>query len=319
MSNQARLFILVFLAFLPTVALYAYADRSLTEAELAHHEADLLHLVHQTGREYRRILSDTESLLGALSEMSEFRSPRQPQCNRTLAAIMDHMDHYTAIQYIEPDGFVSCGSLALDELFVGDRYYHQATMANSRFTVGDFTVGRLTGKPIVGLAYPVEGANPVEVGGVLAAYLDLDELSNAMYESEVPSGATLTLVDRNGRVLIRVPSGLSETGADTVGVTVPATFPDPTGDIRGPYMVTGVDLDGVERRFAVEPLEAGGRMASGHLMVGLEESTMLADADVIAARRLQILAVAALFMFALAWMFGHYTLLRDVPAPGRAA
>ena len=40
-SNQTRLFILVFFAFLPTVALYVYANRSLTAAELRHGQAAL--------------------------------------------------------------------------------------------------------------------------------------------------------------------------------------------------------------------------------------------------------------------------------------
>ena len=312
MSNQARLFILVFLAFLPTVALYTYADRSLTTGEIRHHETELLNLANRAGLEYRRILSDTESLLGALSEMTEFREPRQPRCNQALADIMQHMDHYTAIQLVEPDGFVACGSLAItDNLFVGDRYYHRATVANNQFTIGNFVVGRLTGKPIIGLAYPVAGDTRLDVAGVVAAYLDLNELMNSIYEMDVPAGATLTVVDREGTVMIRVPSGVSATGLDTVGATVPVTFPKATGEIRGPYMVEGTDLDGAQRSFAVEPLEAGGRRASGHLLLGMSRSTMLEEAEVTGARQLQLLAFAGGFMFVLAWLFGHYTLLRD--------
>jgi hypothetical protein len=304
----------VLLAFVPTLALYAHAGQSLKSAEVRHHESELLHLANQAGHEYRRILRDTESLLAALAEMSEFKTPRQPACNDALAAVMSHMEHYTAIQLIEPDGFVACGSLALDgELYVGDRYYHQAVVANNRFVVGDFVVGRLTGKPIVGLAYPVHGDGPADVVGVLAAYLDLDALSNAIYDLDVPRAATLTMLDREGTIMIRVPSGMSTEHADTVGATVPEVFPVPTGEILDAYLLTGSDLDGVARRFAVQPLEAGGRMASGHLLIGRTQEAMLADAEVFGARRLQLLAVAAVFMFLLAWMFGHYTLLRDPP------
>jgi len=314
-SNQTRLFILVFFAFLPTVALYVHADRSMKAAQLADHETELLRLANQAGLEYRAILRDTESLLGALSEMAEFRTTPGPTCNRTLASIMRHMNHYTALQYIEPDGFVTCGSLAMDEsLFVGDRYYHRATMANNRFTVGEFVIGRLTGKPIVGLAYPTSRADASGSGGVLAAYLDLDQLANGVYQMDVPQGTTLTVIDGNGTVMIRVPAGVSGVGTDTVGATVSAGFPTPSGEvIRGPYMMTGTDLDGVEKTFAVEPLEAAGRAASGHLLLARTQEQMLADTEAIGARRLQLLAVAAVFMFILAWMFGHYTLLRDRP------
>jgi len=313
MSNQTRLFILVFLAFLPTVALYVHADRSLTGAAIDSHEAEMRSLAELAGHDYRQILRDTESLLGALAETSDFRRPQSPQCSRTLAAMMEHMNHYTAIQYIEPDGFVRCGSLTIDEsLFVGDRYYHRASMASGQFTVGRFVVGRLTGKPIVGLAYPV--AAEVEITGILAAYVDLDELANRVFGMDVPQGATLTVVDRDGTVMIRVPAGMSDVGADTVGAPVPESFPTGSGAIRESYMVDGVDLDGVERRFAVEPLEAGGQMASGHLLIGMTQESMLETIEVTGTRRLQLLAVAAVFMFVLAWTFGHYTLLRDRPA-----
>ncbi len=315
MTNQTRLFILVFLAFLPTVAMYTYASRSLSAADLRA-DGDRLHMIAaQAGQEYRSILTATEALLASLSGMSEFTEPTQPRCSRALADAMESMPRYTATQLIEPDGFVSCSSLPISEsLYVGDRYYHQATLANGRFTVGDFVIGRLTGKPIVGLAYPVRAAGSADISGVLAAYLDLDELANAIYRMDVPAGLTLTLVDRNGTVMIRVPAGDTPSSPDTVGAVVSGTFPTPTGDVTGPYMLRGVDLDGTDRVFAVQPLEAGGRRASGHLFVGLSEEAMLADTDPVALRQLQLLAAGALFMFVLAWLFGHYTLLRKTPA-----
>ena len=319
MSNQARLFILVLLAFIPTVTLYAYANQALRAAELRNSQNELLHIAEQAGAEYRHIMSRTEAMLGGFSETTEFRRPGS-ECNRSFASVMRHMDVYTAMQFIEPDGYVSCGSLNLGEsLFVGDRYYHKAAMANHRFTVGDFVIGRLTGKPIVGMAYPVTDENPAEVVGVLAVYFDLDELANVVYQMDVPPGTTLTVLDRSGRVMIRVPEGQSGTGADTVGATVPESFPAPTGDVHGPYLLRGTDLDGVERIFAVQPLEAGGQLASGHLMIALGEEAMLAETDAVEARQLQLLALAGLVMLVLAWVFGHYTLLRDPPRAAVAA
>jgi hypothetical protein len=314
MSNQTRLFILVFLAFLPTVVLYGYANRSLHAAELRSSEAELLRIVEQAGHEYRHILRDTESLLGALSTRPEFvERPRGAECNRALASAMEHMVHYTAMQLIEPDGFVSCGSLALDgSLFVGDRYYLQAALANRQFTVGDFAIGRLTGKPIVGLAHPVTDPRSGEVTGVLAAYVDLDELANSMYRADVPPGATLTVIDRNGTIMVRVPSGLDESASDTVGASVGASFPTPTGEYS-PYLLDGTDVGGTERVFAVQPLQAGGDRTSGHLLLGMTREEMLAEVEQVGARELQLLAFGALFMLALAWLFGHYTLLRETP------
>ena len=312
MSNQARLFVLVLLAFMPMIGLYWYASTSLENAQRASREAALVQIASTVSLEYRRLLEESESLLGALSAFPEIRSPRQPQCNALLASVMSHMEYYTAIQLIEVDGFVGCGSLALGgSLYVGDRYYHQATLANNQFTVGNYVVGRLTGKPIIGVGFPIRSADGTEVEAVLAGYIDLTKLGNNVFEMEMPEGTTFTVVDRRGTVMVRVPAGQHAMGHDTVGASVPESFPAPTGDTRGTYVVSGTDLDQVDRVFAVAPLRAGGVRAQGHLLVGLEESTLLEATDNVALRQLQVLGLGGVFLLFLAWLFGHYALLRD--------
>ncbi len=312
MSNQARLFVLVLLAFMPMIGLYWYASTSLESAQRASREAALVQIANTVSLDYRRLLEESESLLGALSAFPEIRSPRQPQCNGLLASVMSHTEYYTAIQLIEVDGFVGCGSLALDEsLYVGDRYYHQATLANNQFTVGNYVVGRLTGKPIIGVGFPIRSPDGTDVEAVLAGYIDLTKLGNNVFEMDMPEGTTFTVVDRRGTVMVRVPAGQHEMGHDTVGASVPESFPAPTGDTRGTYVVSGTDLDQVDRVFAVAPLRAGGARAQGHLLVGLEESMLLEATDVVALRQLQVLGLGGLFLLLLAWLFGHYALLRD--------
>jgi hypothetical protein len=312
MSNQARLFFLVFLAFLPMIGLYAYASSALERAELDSRETELTQIANMVALEYGRLLEEGEALLGALSEFPEIRNPRQPECNRILASVMGHLEYYTSLQLIEDDGFVGCGSLSAGEsLYVGDRYYHQATRANNQFTVGNYVVGRRTGKPIITFAHPVPSADGAAVDAVLAGYIDLTKLGNSVFEMEMPEGSTFTVLDRTGTVMVRVPAGQNPMGHDTVGASVPETFPMPTGDVSGTYLASGTDLDGIDRVFAVAPLRASTARAQGYLLVGLEESALLEATGGIVVRQLQLLALGGVFLLVLAWMFGHYTLLRD--------
>jgi hypothetical protein len=311
MSNQARLLFLVFLAFLPMLGLYVYASSALETAQLESREGELTQIVNTVGLEYERLLEESETLLGALSEFPQIRNPRQPECDRILASVMDHTQYYTALQLIEDDGFVGCGSLGSESLYVGDRYYHQATRANNQFTVGNYVVGRRTGKPILTFGYPVRNADGTAVEAVLAGYIDLTKLGNSVFEMEMPEESTFTVLDRTGTVMVRVPAGQHPMGHDTVGASAPESFPMPTGDVSGTYLATGTDLDGVDRVFAVAPLRAGSSRAQGYLLVGREESELLEATDSIVVRQLQLLALGGLFLLVLAWMFGHYTLLRD--------
>lgn len=311
MSNQARLFFLVFLAFLPMIGLYVYASSALERAQLDSREAELTQIVNMVGLEYERLLEESETLLGALSEFPEIRNPRQPECNRIMASVMDHTQYYTALQLVEDDGFVGCGSLGGESIYVGDRYYHQATRANNQFTVGNYVVGRRTGKPILTFGYPVRSADGTTVEAVLAGYIDLTKLGNSVFEMDMPDGSTFTVLDRTGTVMVRVPAGQHPMGHDTVGASVPEAFPMPTGDVSGTYLASGTDLDGVDRVFAVAPLRARTARAQGYLLVGLEESALLEATGSIVGRQLQLLALGGVFLLVLAWMFGHYTLLRD--------
>jgi hypothetical protein len=263
---------------------------------------------------YDRILSQTEMLLGTLSEMEEIRNPRPPDCQRLLANVMSHVTYYTAIQVIGVDGFVSCGSLAIDgELFVGDRYYHRAALANKRFTVGNFVVGRLTGKPVVGLAYPVGASETSDATGVVAAYLDLDELANRAYELGMPREATFTVVNRDGIVMTRVPA--RQSGADTAGAVVPATFPTPTGEGGAPYLAEGVDLDGVRRSFAVRPLRAVGSRSYGHVYFGVDDDAFAQDAALAPIGRLQWLTFLGLLFIGCAWLLAARVSPEKPPEP----
>ncbi|MDZ7779784.1 MAG: hypothetical protein U5R14_07595 [Gemmatimonadota bacterium] len=307
MSNQARLSVVVFLALLPFVGLYWYAEHSLRAVHRAHQEAELLHQVGRIGLMYNRTLAQSEMLLGALSEMSEFESPRQPRCDQVLSSVMGHLTYYTGIQFIDVDGFVSCGSLAgYGDLFVNDRYYHRGALANRQFTIGNFVMGRITGKPVVGLAYPIEAAGSSEATGVLALYFDLDELANRAYELGMPQAATFTVVDRSGTVMVRVPA--RQVGPDTVGATVPASFPVPTSASGDPYLARGVDLDGVERHFAVQPLQAGTSRSYGHVYFGVEDDVVFEGGTLEPIGRLRMLALAGLLVIGGAWLFGVKTI-----------
>ena len=312
MSKRIQLFVVVSLAFLPAIGLYWYASGSLQEAHRRHHEAELLHQAERMGLLYDRVIGQSEALLGALSEMDEVRRPRYPECNELLASVMRHLDVYTGIQLIEVDGFVGCSSLTSDELFVGDRYYHQAALANRQFTIGHFTRGRVTGKAIVGLAVPVVVPGSPDVSRVLAVYLDLDELANRAYELGIPREATFTVLDRAGTVMVRVPAGRSPSGADTIGATVPASFPATTGGFDRAYLATGVDLDGEEKLFAVEPLRAAGSRTYGHVYFGVDEEALYEAQDRVDLERIRLLALGGLLLAVMAWAIGYTTLAKKV-------
>ena len=307
--THVRLFLLVFLAFLPAVVLFTVANDTLQDVERERQEDRLVELARLTAVEYRRLVTESGQLLAALAEFPEVSEARQPQCQERLAAVLGHTPQYTTLSVIGRDGYLACGSLSADgPLYLGDRAYYLLATTQGRFSVGEYALGRITGKPTVGVAYPI-GEEAGEIQQVLAASLDLTRIGRTGATRELPPSTTLTVVDRSGNVLVRRPARAAQ--GDTVGARVPDGFPAPAPGLTEVGLTTGDDLDGVRRLFAVAPLStAGDRTPEGFIVLGKEDATILTEARAVARGELQLLALAGLAVLILAWAFGHYGLVR---------
>ena len=313
--NQIRLFVLVFLSFLPAVGLYFYANGILHERELARNEEQLLQLTRTVAVEYQLLIDESEQLLGSLSEFPEIRSASGPECSRRLGSVLAHTPQYTTLTVIGMDGYLACGSLTLDgDLYLGDRAYFTRANVTSRFAVGDYAVGRITGKPTLGVAYPIMDGDEREVTSVLAASIDLSTLGTHAVRTRIPEGTTFTVVDRDGTILVRVPAGMHPLGHDSVGAQAQEEFMALTGSVVGPTIVNGTDLDGLLRVFAVAPLRGTGATPEGYLVLGKEQALVTEQVDAVVAREFRFLVSAGLVLMVLAWVFGHYALIRTAPA-----
>ncbi len=306
---QARVYLLVILAFLPALGLYWYANGELRRLQVASFERDLIRSAELTAAEYGTLLKESEALLGALAEVPQIRGAEQPACNEILSRVLPRTPHYTTISVIGNDGYLVCGSLPVGSgLYLGDRSYYQRSVEGGRFAVGVYQLGRITGKPTVGIALPMNGvAGSVE--RVLAASIDLTNLGQGAAKVDLPQDATFTVLDQAGRVLVRRPSGFAAAGADTVGATRVEGFPGmPEG--HEPFIVAGTDLDGFERVFAVAALWGERGRPEGYLAVGRHRAGMETEVDHIVTAQLRYLALAALVVLVLAWIWGHYGVAR---------
>lgn len=311
---QVRLLILVFLAFLPAMVIFFYASLELRKLQLEAREQELVRRAQVTAAEYRSMLAQDGLFLAALAEFPEIRSARAPTCTEYLERVLEHTEHLTTISMIGLDGYLACGAVTPGEpLYLGDRAYFVRATSREIFSVGEFALGRITGKSVVGMAYPIMDGNQVKA--VLAASLDLSILGGHPWEEPLPPGYTLTVLDRKGLVLVRLPVGGDFTLADSVGSVAGEGFPG-LPDSEGPVTVMGTDLDGVDRFFAVTALRSPRGTVEGYLAIGRTGATLLEEVDHIVGLQLRFLAVGGALLLFLAWVLGHFWLTRP---PRRAA
>ena len=89
-------------------------------------------------------------------------------------------------------------------VYVGDRIYFRRALETRDFAIGEYQVGRITGKASVNFGYPVLD-DAGHVRAVVVAALDLAWLSELANQAGLPTGSMLTVIDRNGTILSRYP------------------------------------------------------------------------------------------------------------------
>lgn len=312
---QVRLLILVFMAFIPALGVFWYANRELRALQLEAKEQELLRRAGEVATDYERMIQEGEAILGALSEFEEISSARSPVCTQRLGEVLEHTEQFTTISVIGLDGYIACGSIHPETpLYLGDRAYYVRANSRGIFSVGEFTLGRITGRPVVGMARPLDGDG--ENGAVLAASMDLNALASRSGGGSLPEGFTFSVLDSNQRVLVRMPRTGDFTLADSVGAIAGADFPAPP-EAPDPFIQIGTDLDGVERLFAVASLRSPTGNVEGYLAFGRTRMTLMQEVDEIVSLQLRFLAMGGIALLALAWALGHFWLARCPPEDER--
>lgn len=317
---QLRLFALVILAFLPAVILFDRAGENLRVHERAQQESQLIQMANTAALEYERLIGDSRQLLAALAEFPEIRDGGGGGCSQRLAGVLRHTPQFTTLSLIGSDGYMKCGSLAVDGgLYLGDRAYYLLATTNGQFSVGEYALGRITGKPTVGVAYPIAEGTLRQVQEVLAASLDLSNLGSYTRPLDLPPFVTFSVLDRRGTVLVRSPAGRNPLGYDSVGASAPEGFPRLPPEGGATSLARGTDLDGVDRLFAVAPLGTGRGAPQGYVVVGKEEAMLFEEIESAVRGEFRFLGAAGAALLMLTWLLGHYGLVRPVRAKAMEA
>ena len=115
---------------------------------------------------------------------------------------------YANLGVIKTNGDVAASALPLtNTVNLADRSFFQRALATRDLSIGDYQVGRITGKPSFNLGYPVFDPSG-QVQAVVFAALDLDWVNGSDYalQMQLPQGATWTKIDGKGTILVRYPA-----------------------------------------------------------------------------------------------------------------
>jgi signal transduction histidine kinase len=310
MGVTARLFVLVLIAILPALAIQTYGEFDLRRTRETEVRQNAMQLARFASGELDGIAESARALVTAFARVSAVRAVDAAACTDYARALNAGFPQYAAIGATALDGTVFCASRTFGGVNAADRPWFQRTLASNAFTVGEYTIARTAHVPVLQFAVPIEDVAG-HTNGVAYLLLDLGWLAGRFGQKPMDRTATLSIADRTGTVLVRLPDNAQFAGtrfADMYMPYVEAAAPG-TADIIG--------LDGVARVLGYVPAKAS---ASGlYTGIGLTKEDAFASVERAADRGFAMIALGLALGLLAAWIGGRRFISRPIGQLSRAA
>jgi signal transduction histidine kinase len=313
-SVRTRLLLLVLLAVIPALALTLYTN--LEERQLRRRlvQEQAMRLSRLVSADHERLIEDTRRFLVTLVRLPAVRDRDLAACNALFADLLGRHSSYANLAVADAEGNAFCSALPMTgQVYAGDRLYFRRALETRDFTIGEYQVGRITGKASVNFGYPVLD-DAGHVRAVVVAALDLAWLNELASRAGLPPGSMLTVIDRHGTILSRYPDD---------GKWVSKLMPEPlvlTAILtqQGNGTIDAPGADGIPRLFSFAPFGGAMQNADAYVSVGIPAAVAFADVNRILARNLAMLGLVAGLALAGAWVGGNLFIVRQIQALVRA-
>lgn len=289
MTLRARIYLLVALAVAPAFALLIVDHSNNLQLREAEAESEALRSTWLVSAELEQVFKGVEALLRAAAQSPAVGSFRTPECTEYLTQLEQVNPSAGSIIAFDALGRMRCGR-GDPSTTVADRDYFRDSIKADGLVMGTFTIGRASGVPILPLALRMQTS---EGPGVLAAGLRLDWLRAHFAErfAKLPPNSSLTIVDRNSVMLVRLPQPghegkpLPPRYRHVVNAPAPGTF----------RSAADKQNDGIARFLGFTPIDAPPRGVA--IAVGHPQEAALAEVRASAVRNYFLLGLVALLAF----------------------
>lgn len=308
---------LILLVIIPSLLLTLYNAREQHRAAIQTAQDQLSTLVQLVVSEQNQLIGGTRQLLMSMSQLPVVHEivadqARAEHCHLVLSNLLSPHPYYNNFGVANKRGEMHCSALGMPHpVNIRDRLYFQRSMANNGFGIGEFQIGRITGKPAINLSYPILNSLG-EPNGVVFAALSLDWLGRLTRNAPLPAGTTLQVIDSNGRLLTQYPAP-AHADDSAVSTSLYRQILRHTGK----QSLVLQDVDNVRRFYAYAPLldEEGGI----YVAASVAYAQLTAEVNAQLLRNIILLTLLTLVIFSLAWVYSHSLFLRRIQALIRGA
>ncbi len=305
-SLRSRLVLLVLIGVVPVFVLILYSaerHRQLTSNQVKNNAVGVARAI---ASEQDRLIENAHEFLITLARLPQIRESDRAACHKVLSGLLEPI--YVDLVVADTKGQVLCNALTPANAVASPKgRHHDQTIKTQDFSVGDIRLHPSTGKVILELGYPVSDT-PGVLRSVVSAALDLTWITRLTVDNRLQPGASFTLLDANGTVLLRYPESPNWQGKR---IFSPAQVKHRSSR-ETDTTVELTTFDGIQRLFALSQLRypIGGQIV--YAAVDTPAASAFAESRRILALDLVLLALLSLAALSAAWFGTEIFILRRV-------
>ncbi len=262
----------------------------------------------------RLAANDQEQLIGATRQLLidlgyEWRTHPPNACSELFARRLNLSRLYANLGAADPNGDIFCSAIPRrGRVNIADRaYFWRAKLARD-LVIGEYQIGRVTGKATINFGYPILNDRG-QLQAVVFAALDLNWLNELVTQAQLSPGTSLMVIDRNGMILAHYPDPGRFVGKSGQNEPVMKAISDRQGE--GVAEIMG--LDGTPRLIGFTRLR-GPEAGDVYVSVGIPRDAAFAEVDRLFASILGGLGLIAALAFVTASLGGNLFIVRPVNA-----
>lgn len=304
-SLRTKLILLVLIAIIPAliITLYSGLEQRKHARLIAFDKA--LDLSKEISKDHQQLIETARQILFTLSQMSQISEHNTSEYSKIFINLLKQTQGYTSFAAVKPNGDVFTSAHPLDRpINFADRPWFKRVVKTKSFVIGEYLIGRITGKPTIILAYPVLDSMG-HLKSIFITGLDLEWLNLLIAESNLPKESSLSVIDSNGTILLRYPNP-----EKFVGKSMPETSIVKTILAKKEGVEEAVGLEGVPRLFGFTSLGKG--VESVHVSVGIPQKIAFQESNRIFARNLIFIGLIGILALVAAWFIGGLFVLQPV-------
>ncbi|MES3003640.1 MAG: PAS domain S-box protein [Pseudomonadota bacterium] len=306
---RAALTFLVLIAIAPVFGVVVQASLSERSARVERAGASLRAIAELGAAHQERFIEGARQVLAAVAYAPPVYGEDVEACMAYMRRLQQqYANGYGTFGLLDTGGNLICrATRPTTPVNSSDRVFFRSAVSTGQFSVGEFTISRASGRPVLTFGLPVfHDEARTQLRGVAYLALDLTQAHEQLRRLQLAPDVTLMVSDSKGTILAAAGARALE-----VGSALPEEFLRRAVLGGRPQFDRDEGADGAEWLYAVQPT---GETGAGKLFV----AAMISRADLLApsARQLRgqlaALALITLLAAACAWFFGDRVLARPV-------